>query len=187
MILNQENLQKVLRYDAETGKLFWIKRSAETFPRKSRSSQWTANVWNKNFAGKEAFTATSRGYRVGEVFGRRCLAHRLIWLMQNGNWPAGDIDHINGNRSDNRIKNLRDVSRQENQRNCAISKNNTSGVLGVAWDATNKKWRAKIKINGKTICLGRFKEIEAAKAARIKSEIENGFHDNHGRNSGMAD
>lgn len=95
-------------------------------------------------------------------------AHRLAWLYINGKEPRNHIDHINGNRSDNRICNLREATNQENIFNSKLSKANTSGIKGVTWDKQKKKWVAQIMLNYKTIKIGRFKNIEDAKDSVIK-------------------
>ncbi|MCK1783382.1 HNH endonuclease [Pseudomonas sp. TNT11] len=104
--------------------------------------------------------------------------HRVIWLITFGEWPKGQIDHINGIRDDNRIENLRDVTVQGNQRNQHIRTDNSSGVPGVRLE--NGKWRVRIKIDGKYICVGRFQNFDSAVAARKDAEAIYGFHPNHG-------
>lgn len=171
-----ELLNKLLRYDAEAGKLFWQKRSQDTM-----TSQDYCDRWNARWANKEAFSTIIDGYKVGKIFGRPFRAHRVIWALVNGSWPKNDIDHINGNRTDNRILNLRDVSKVENARNCAIRKNNTSGATGVSWSKNDKRWRAGICIDGKEFFIGNFLEKADAISARKKAERDAGFHPNHGR------
>jgi hypothetical protein len=101
--------------------------------------------------------------------------------MTTGHWPNGDVDHINGDRQDNRICNLRNVTRSENCMNSSISKRNKSGVLGVCWTSRERKWLAQIQHNGKNIHIGSFDVLEDAKAARLNKEKELGFHENHGK------
>lgn len=85
--------------------------------------------------------------------------------MGDGVWPKGQIDHVNGNRLDNRICNLRDATHAENQRNSKRPKSNTSGIKGVYWDKRSKKWGAHIRFGNKMLNLGRFSEKEDAAAA----------------------
>ncbi len=106
--------------------------------------------------------------------------HRLAWLYMYGSLPEF-IDHINHNRSDNRIENLREVSRVENNMNQSIAKHNTSGHIGVSWHKGQNKWTAGIKVNYKRIHLGSYDNIDDAIRARRKAEVEYGFHANHGR------
>ena len=124
-----------------------------------------------------------RGYIVTQWNGESYKLHRLAWFCYYGVIPGGEIDHINGVRSDNRIVNLRAVSTQENQKNRRVNKNNTSGVIGISRYSRYKtvKWRVRIKVNGKDIALGVFDDLNNAKAARKKAEIKYGFHENHGR------
>jgi hypothetical protein len=100
--------------------------------------------------------------------------------MHYDRWPEGEIDHINGNRQDNRIENLRDVPRSLNQRNSKLQNNNRSGVSGVFWRAN--RWEARIYlVSGQRKHLGRFKTFEEAVAVRKQAEMECGYHENHGR------
>lgn len=94
------------------------------------------------------------GYRQISVDLRLYSAHRLAWLYVYGMWPDGFIDHINRLRDDNRIKNLRVVSRAENNQNTKLFRTNTSGYRGVTWDSRGKKWRASITVNNKKRSLG---------------------------------
>lgn len=162
-------LHKRLGYEPSTGKLFW--RDCEEMPKK----------WRTRWAGKEAFTAlSSHGYRQGDIDHVRFKAHRVIWALHTGEWPADQIDHINGVRDDNHIINLRVVTRQENGRNKSMLRNNTSGVCGVDWNKAKGKWRARIKIDGRFKHLGYFTAIDAAAAARAEASRRYGFTDRHG-------
>lgn len=165
----------VLKYDAKTGKLFWKERPVEAFLRKRHWLQF-----NKKYAGKEA-GSLNYGYVMIYLCRRKIGAHRLAWLLHTGSWPNGEVDHINGNASDNRIENLRDVSHFENSRNQKRPKNNTSGALGVVWHKQHQKWCARIKRNGKYKHIGLYSKIDDAIDARRKAEAQCGFHPNHGR------
>jgi hypothetical protein len=105
--------------------------------------------------------------------------HRIIWLLVYGYMPEF-IDHINHIRNDNRLLNLREVSRQENNQNTTKQKNNKSGRVGVHFDNKRSKWVAQITINGKATPLGRFNFKKDAIEARKNAEIANGYHINHG-------
>lgn len=120
------------------------------------------------------------GYVVVTLKGRQYLAHRLIWFLQFGYFPA-QLDHINGNRRDNRLINLREVSVAENNRNMCRRKDNASGCTGVDFERGVQKWRAQIAVRGKDICLGRFNDFADAVTARKAAERQYGFHENHGR------
>lgn len=164
---SQEELRQTFRYDPDTGKLFWL-------PRKGNVS------WNKVFAGKESGCLDSKGYIRIRTEGRAWVAHRVIWKLVSGEDPDF-IDHINGNRSDNRICNLRSVSQTENARNTAKHRTNTSGCTGVFWLKRESRWYAVISINNKRKVLGSFREKADAIAARKAAEKELGYHENHGR------
>jgi len=108
-------------------------------------------------------------------------AHRLAWLFQYGEEPDGFIDHINGVRDDNRISNLRVVTKQENSKNAKRPCNNSSGVCGVKWQESNKRWIATIGVDYTDVYLGCFENFSDAVNARKNAEVLYGFHENHGR------
>lgn len=106
------------------------------------------------------------------------MAHRVIWKMVYGHDPD-DIDHINGIRSDNRLMNLRNVTRAENLKNLSVSTRNKSGIIGVC--QARGKWVAQIKINGKTTHVGTFATKTEAARARLIASQKAGYHANHGK------
>jgi len=114
----------------------------------------------------------SGGYARVNVGKRTLFAHRIIYAVVTGKMPEGDIDHINGDRIDNRIQNLRDVSQLENGHNRKKQKNNSSGFQGVYWDAHAQKWRARICVNKQAIHLGLFEDINDAVQARKMAKIK---------------
>ena len=140
-----------------------------------------AKAWNAKFSGKPALASyTSNGYLHGAVDGVDALAHRVIWKIVTGEDPE-DIDHINGDRADNRFDNLRSCSRSENMRNRGISSNNKTGHHGV-WQVTcSEHWYAQIEHDGKVETLGSFPTKAEAVQARIEAEQRLGFHPNHGK------
>lgn len=105
------------------------------------------------------------GYVIVKVKKKQFKAHRVVWLVCNGEWPNGEIDHINHKRDDNRIENLRVVSRMENIANIERRPNPITGVVGVHVDNSTKGLKAKytFKHNGKTY---RFRTLEEAVKAR---------------------
>lgn len=109
------------------------------------------------------------------------LAHRLAWYLYYLEWPSGQIDHINQDKKDNRICNLRVVSNKENHKNMPIQKNNKSGIVGVHYAKRKGKWVAYIKVDGKRIHIGSYADIFSACCARRSMEIKLGFHSNHGK------
>ncbi len=170
-------LRRLLRYDPETGKLFWRVRSVDLFVAATeRKANGVCAVWNKRYAGTEALTAITHGYQHGNIFDRRVRAHRAIFCMLHGYWPD-QVDHINGDRMDNRPHNLREVSVAENNRNIGASHKNTSGVPGVCWDRSRSKWL--VRCSKKQV--GRFGNFADAVAARTNALRDQGYHQNHGR------
>ena len=177
-----EFLRKLLRYDAETGKLYWRERTPDMFIGGEHSAEHICNRWNSRFADKEAFTASdNNGYKLGRISGRNYKAHRVIWAIFYGEWPNEQIDHISGVRDDNRISELRAVTHAENNKNQKRRSDNTSGVVGVDWCKGDRKWRARIRMSGKVKHIGYFVDFSEAVAARKAAEVEYNFHPNHGR------
>lgn len=167
--VNATDLKGLLSYDEQTGEFYWlVKRGRGIKP------------------GDIAGSIAPIGYRLISVNGRFYYAHRLAWLYVFGEWPDGQIDHINGVRSDNRITNLRSVSNRENHKNTKLRSDNTSGVNGVYWSNVRSKWIAQIVDDEKVKFLGAFANLEDAAKARKKAELANGFHPNHGRLASIA-
>ena len=165
-VMSVETLRALLVCDEAAGLLFWKERGPEWFTGQDRfSSVVRSKMWNTRHAGKPAFTGLRNGYFSGQLFAKTYSAHRVIWAMAHGYWPNGDIDHANGNRLDNRLSNLREATRAENNRNVGVQANNTSGFKGVSWDAAHSKWKARIGHHRKIIHLGRFESPEDAYAA----------------------
>ena len=161
-----EVLRQLLRYEPETGRLFWKERSPQWFPISQRPQSVSASAWNAKFADKEAFcTLQSQGYYEGRIFNSGFLAHRVAWAIWHGRWPDAFIDHINCDRKDNRICNLREADNGQNMQNRGPQKNTTTGIKGVYFDNENQKWRAMIAINGRSKCLGRYGDKNEAAAA----------------------
>lgn len=137
------------------------------------SSPQNQSRWNKRFSGVQCFTVDDgNGYMQGFILGKKFRAHRVAWALHYGEWPDNDIDHINGNKSDNRIANLREASRAQNMWNTG-GRLGSSQYCGVSWSKVRQKWIAQINIQGSIRKnLGGFsEEIEAARtydAAAIK-------------------
>lgn len=164
-------MHDVFQYDDATGNLIWK-------PRPNR------NAWNAAWAGKVAGRIDDRkssGYVCTKYCGKTLRLHRVVWFLFHNEWPDGEIDHINGNRADNRIENLRLVDACGNSRNRKIPSTNKSGVMGVYLHKQTQKWRANIRVGGKIVCLGLHATIEAASRARRDAELAHGYHHNHGR------
>lgn len=139
---------------------------------------WAVDRGNQILAGDEAGHINIRGYRVINVAGKLRPAHRLAVLLTTGGWPNGEVDHINGDKLDNRIENLRVVDRKENNRNAKLRKDNKSGVRGVFFHKTSKKWQVYIN---KMEYLGQTPDYFEAVCLRKSAENSNGYHPNHGR------
>lgn len=164
-----EALNSVLRYEPETGKLFWRLTGCLRCDNK--------------FGEREAFTCTTnQGYKIGGVLGLTYTqAHRVIWKMMTGEDPDV-VDHINGKRADNKWSNLRSVCVQDNARNKGLAKDNTTGRTGVYRNRSRRNpWRATIMIRGQSTDLGQFRTFELACAARKAAELAAGLDDNYGK------
>lgn len=173
-----DELRQLLRYDPETGKLFWLHK-----PDIGRGNR----IFNALCAGREALTANNgMGYHSGNIAGVKCYAHRAAWALSTGEWPKASIDHIDQDKSNNRIDNLREVGHAENARNAKIPRNNTSGVLGVFWHKRWMKWEAHISVGGRKKFLGYFTSIAEAAAARAEANKAYGYHINHGKARNVA-
>lgn len=174
-----ELLRQLVSYDPETGHLTWLVRTEET--NQGRGGAALARA-NKRMAGKPAFiTPHKDGYLAGAIFGRSVMTHRVAWAIFHGEWPVGHIDHINGKPADNRIVNLRVVTRSQNQRNRKLSKANSSGYSGVFMAPHSCNWHAQISVEGKRVRLGIFRNFDDAVRARREAEEKFGYHKNHGR------
>ena len=154
-------LNQFLSCDAGNGKLFWISRDREFF-----GLDRIFKSWNTRFAGREvARRKDTKGYWQVVIAGRPLQAHRVVWMMVNQqDIPHGlQIDHINGLKDDNSPSNLRLATVSQNNRNAEVRSDSVSGFKGVSRDLN--KWRARIQIDGKTKCLGRYDTIEEASEA----------------------
>lgn len=163
-----QQLRQLLRYEPETGKLFWIAQTDAWYfyDSERRTARHAMAQWNSKYAGKEAFTSTNAsGHKRGRLAGRGLLAHRVIWAIYHGEWPAECVDHINMDPADNRICNLRAATKRQNGCNRKPLRGASSQYLGVLWCKPSKKWAARISVNNKPLHLGVFsREIDAARA-----------------------
>lgn len=151
-MIGQEDLLKLVEY--KNGKLFWkVKRGGR-----------------KGGVGEEAGYTNDRGYRVVMIDKKPYYSHRLIWLYHYGYFPENDVDHINRDRSDNRIENLRETSRQCNLRNASLRPDNKSGVKGVTFYNRENKWIAYIRVNNKNRHLYIGEDLVEAIAHRLAAE-----------------
>lgn len=121
--------------------------------------------------GDRAGALNAHGYRYIKFDGLQFKANRLAWLYVYGCWPSSFVDHINGDRSDDRITNLRDVSNQVNIQNERKARSSSaSGIIGVTKHVRKGKWRADIGINGKNMYLGLFDTAEEARQAYLAAK-----------------
>lgn len=154
--LTAEEVRYFFDYDKETGNLIRINTTKHS----------------KRYLNKVAGSKWSSGYVVVVLpGGRRFLAHRLVWLWVYGEWPKHEIDHINGRGDDNRIENLRDVTREvngENQRTAMVD--NRSGIFGATWIEKRKSYHVAIQAKGKSYFLGLFKDPDHAREAYVTAK-----------------
>lgn len=152
----RDQLAERLNYDCATGVLTWGRSPTPRIP-----------------AGSVAGSTSDKGYTVVVCMRRLYQAHRLAWLLTHGDWPTGDIGHINGNRSDNRIANLRDVTRSVNQQNLKRARrDNQTGLLGVKRSRSGS-FEARINLNGRCVHIGTFSEATAAHEAYLSVKRNN--------------
>jgi hypothetical protein len=151
-----EKLRELLHYDPLTG----------VFTRRVKTGgRYGADV------GAVAGTLTDAGYLKVSVMSYQYRAQRLAWLYMTGEWPAADVDHIDGDRTNNRWANLRDVSRSTNLQNKrAAQSNSKTGLLGACWATRDQRFIARIKADGRYISLGGFDTAEQAHAAYIDAK-----------------
>lgn len=151
--MTRERVASLLAYDQTTGIFTWkVARGCAA-------------------KGTPAGAVMGNGYIGIRIDGVRYLAHRLAWLLIHGAWPQGEVDHINGNRYDNRIENLRDVPRSLNQQNqTRAQSSNKTGALGVSKADAKGRFRARIFSNGKQHHLGTFKTVEEASQAYVSAK-----------------
>lgn len=175
--LTQARACEYFNYDPDSGLLFFKERNANEFS-PARYSSHLKRI------GKPAGSLNRDGYVKVLIDGIYHSAHRVIWLMHYGEWveyPAFEIDHINGDRADNRITNLRKVTKSENQRNAGKRINNSSGVHGVNWKPKynstpgDGRWVARIWNGPRHVYLGAFKTLHEAQIARRAAERVLGF------------
>lgn len=168
MLPDIEYLRSIIDYDPCTGVLTWRARPRELFTT-SRSYK----IWNARFCGRQA-GYSSNGYiqvRIGKSIH---LAHRVAWAYMTGAWPEKQLDHIDGDKSNNMFANLREATNSENGYNRERYSNNTSGVKGVCWDKSVSKWKAQIKAENACVYSKYFDDIDSASKAIVEERRK--FH-----------
>lgn len=148
-------LRSLFRHCPSTGKIYWH----FGLPRRLR------------WGGKLAFNSINgNGYFAGTINGKSLLAHRVIWALHYGHWPVGVIDHINRNRTDNRIENLRDTDVSTNNLNRTMPPWRAAPGKGVIWCKNRQVWTVQFNRNGKKRWGGRFSDL--AEAKRVAAAME---------------
>jgi len=160
--MTQSELKELLYYDSLTGKFTWL-----------------ASTNKKIVIGTRAGSRKITGYREIKVNNERFTEHQLAWLYVYGYIPT-EIDHIDHNRSNNILTNLREVTHIVNCKNRSKQVNNVSGFTGVCFYTRTGKWEAKIKVKGKTIHLGSYTDKVDAIKARQEANVKYAYHANHG-------
>ena len=153
--LDQQRVKELFYYDAESGMLLW------RYGNKRNVKPW-----------QEAKAPNGHGYYTAKIDGKSYRVHRLIWLYVYGSFPQQEIDHKNKIRNDNRLCNLRDVSRSDNCQNLSLPSHNKSGHMGISWVKQRSLWTVYIKVNKKNKWLGCYKDLDDAVAARKAGEKE---------------
>jgi hypothetical protein len=157
LTLTHERLVEVLHYDRHTGSFTWSQDGRGRFKRAGAAAGRINPTWGRRCIG---------------IDGREYLAARLAWLYVHGRWPEHEIDHINGDRLDDRIENLRDVTRTVNQQNIRRARAGTrSGVLGV-FQNTSGIISSAVQVAGRSHYLGSFETAEQAHAAYVSAKRE---------------
>ena len=155
-MITQEYLKEILTYNKEAGIFTW-------------KVNHTQKIRIGNIAG-----TLNKNYILIQINKKKYSAHRLAWLYEYGNFPKHNIDHIDGNPSNNKISNLREANQSQNGMNKKLHKNNNSGIKGVGWHKASKKWRARITINRIQHNLGLFDDKELAEL--VVMEARNKYH-----------
>lgn len=142
---------------------------------------WKVSNSNRVKVGDIAGRRDAMGYVAVGINGKRYLAHRLVWIMHHGSIGDVQIDHINHERDDNRIENLRLVSHKENSQNQKTRSNNLSGFGNISYDKRKKGWVVRITVGERYIYGGKYDTIEEALSAKFFLIGEFGYHPNHGQ------
>jgi len=170
-----KRLNECFSYNPESGELVRKLR-----PRSEYKTEAAYKMCQKRFENYSTQRANAQGYLCTQIDGRTCLVHRIAWKISYGTEPEF-IDHQNGNRKDNSLSNLRNVSRSQNAMNRAVQRNSTTGIHGVTINNRLKSFCVYIKRDGKRSFLGSTTDFFEACCLRKSAEIVFGFHANHGR------
>lgn len=172
--ITAEYVRSRLIYDKMNGSFVWR-------PKKVLDPHYDT-IWNTRYADTSAGTVNAHGYLIITLDMNKIAAQRLAWIYCTGKWPLEHLDHIDGNKLNNRLDNLRLASTAQNSWNTGKKKRNTSGIKGVFWDKSRGKWLAAIGYKRKIINLGRYDDKEeAAKAYRDAAKRLHGEYMNLGQ------
>ena len=158
-----EEVRELIDYDPLTGVMKWKWRY---------NLRPQASTWNGRNAGNQIVGKDGKGYFAVQLYKRKYRAHRVAWAHFYGQWPILDLDHINGDKTDNRIENLREATVAQNGHNVGLTSRNTSGVRGVFWHKGARKWQAGICYLGQEIYLGLYVKLEDAIKRRQEAEAQ---------------
>jgi len=156
-MITQQELKSHLDYDPQTGVFYW------------RPREGVRREWNTRYAGTVAGYRAGSSYRQISLKGKSYYAHRLAWMYVYGCFPKEAIDHVNCDKDDNRIENLREATPRQNNGNMPLRKDNTSGYKGVYWNKQRRAWQVTIHYKGKSKYLGLFADIDAARGAYLEA------------------
>ena len=164
---SQEYLLAAFTYCPTTG----ILRGNPDRPTSHFKDDGRRRRWVTTCAGRIVGSVTRQGYIRIIANGKRCMAHRVIFVMMKGSIPEGmEIDHRNGIRRDNKWFNLRLATKRQNKQNMAKTGRNASGTIGVSWDKARCQWKASVNRDGRPVMIGRYNTMEAAVSARRTEE-----------------
>lgn len=152
-------------------------REALAYDQESGEIRWRIRVGQRALAGSIAGTPGVHPYGRIMFRGKVYLAHRVAWFLHYGEWPEQEIDHIDGNRGNNRICNLRDVAPIVNCQNLRTARTDSrSGLLGCHWNKKSNAWHAQIRFGGRIKHIGSFTTKDEAHAAylNVKREVHAG-------------
>jgi len=173
MKITHKYIISVFNYNQHTGELSFKKRPSHHFKSKSAHTNWNNNKAGSilNYVGNHGYIELSLDYK-------KHLAHRVIWLIVHGELP-NEIDHVNGNKTDNRLLNLKNVTRSQNCKNLPIHRKNKIGITGLRMRGSS--YEVYISSGGKTYWLGSTRDFFEACCKRKSEENKLGFSPNHGR------
>ena len=151
-------------FDYQDGKLLWSKMCG----------------CRSDLVGKEAGSVNEQNYRRIKIDNKLYMAHRVVFMYHYGYMPL-EVDHIDCDRQNNRIENLRAVSKKENCWNRKMPTNNTSGIKGVCWHKSTNRWYVQLQVNKKMKYLGIYEDIELAELVAIEARAK--YHGEFARNN----